>query len=178
MGEHKGEACCQEHADENTGIAACGEESLHHRPPEIHKAPVDQPNERRAWRRWMSLDAKRQKKGSGSVAGRIVKRRCSSRSRILWCRKGNGSSIEVYCWSRREEGSCRRVVGPFGRREHMFGSIIRLFCGRGAVGRYVRFFKHQVDDPVACSPQANQEHKPADDEHMRRDPTKIGRAHV
>lgn len=56
------------------------------------------------------------------------------------------------------------------RHEQMFGGIIRFFCGGLCAGCYVRLFKHQVDHPVACGPQAKQERKPTDDEDMGPDP--------
>lgn len=52
----------------------------------------------------------------------------------------------------------------------MFGDIVRFFGGCLGVRHHVRFFEHQVNDPVSRCPHTNQDRKPADDEHVRRYP--------
>lgn len=53
----------------------------------------------------------------------------------------------------------------------MFGGIIRFFCCGIGVGRHVRRFKYQIDDQISCGPETSQQRKPADDEHMRHNPS-------
>ncbi len=50
----------------------------------------------------------------------------------------------------------------------MFGGIVRLVGGGLGVGDNVRFFEHQVNDPVSRCPNTGQDCEPPDDEHVRR----------